>query len=106
MLRIVSMLSHVALQPHTRVQSPRGPLLAHTPSMGEEKQPYQPLTFLGFVWRDVLGSEALIQDVEHLSPEIDEEQWKGAERHGWDKGQARHRCQWPMETRRSGLLFP
>lgn len=31
-------------------------------------------TFLGFVSRDILSSKPLVQDVQHFSTEIDEEQ--------------------------------
>lgn len=43
-------------------------------------------TFLSFVAGDVLSSKPLVQDVEHFSAEVDEQQRKSSWRHteAWD----------------------
>lgn len=40
------------------------------------------LTFAGFLARDALGPEALVQDVQHLPAQVEEQQRQRPHRHG------------------------
>lgn len=68
------------------------------------------LTFAGFLSGDALGTEPLVQDVEHLAAQVEEQQRQRPARHGARPPHSRRRRRQatagPMARRRVGMSPP